>query len=125
MKQIMTNEATAAKRVMVFPLVVDATDGLTSEVGEAAGQPQYSIDGGANWVNTGGTLTGGTNGAYQVQLSQAEVNQAVGTSIIGRYKSENTAEARAIPIQVVGYDPGAALSTSDFHMKWLSTQPAG
>lgn len=101
---ILTNESTAAARIMSFPLVVDATDGLTPETGEAAGQPQYSVDGGQNWTNTNGTLVGGTNGAYEVQLTQAEVNQTAGTMLLGRYKSAATAEARAVPIQVVSLD---------------------
>ena len=92
---------------MVFPLVVDAADGITTETGEAGGQPQVSYDGGANWANTTGVLTGGTNGSYQVQLTADEVNQSVGTNILGRYKSIRTAEARAIPIQIVAFDPHA------------------
>jgi hypothetical protein len=87
---------------------VDATDGITPETGESGGQPQYSIDGGANWSNTGATLTGGVNGAYQVQLAQTEVNQTVGTGILLRYKSAATAEARGVPIQVIPWDLFAA-----------------
>ena len=107
MQLIKANEAIEGRRKMVFPLVVDAADGITAETGEAGGQPQYSLDGGANWANTTNTLTGGTNGTYQVQLTTDEVNQSVGTNILGRYKSIRTAEARAIPIQIVAFDPHA------------------
>ena len=107
MQLIKANEATEGRRKMVFPLVVDAADGITTETGEAGGQPQVSYDGGANWANTTGVLTGGTNGSYQVQLTADEVNQSVGTNILGRYKSIRTAEARAIPIQIVAFDPHA------------------
>lgn len=106
--EIKQNESDAAERMMLFPLVVDATDGLTVEVGEAGGQPQYTIDGGQNWVNTNGVLVGGTNGAYQVQLTQAEVNQTYGITMLGRYKSAATAEARSIPIRIVAPDPFSA-----------------
>lgn len=105
MQPVKVNEATAGRRIMVFPLVVDATDGLTPETGESGGQPQRSTDGGANWNNTNHTLTGGMNGSYQVQLDQAEVNLGPGTVTLGRYKSANTAEARAIPILSVPWDP--------------------
>jgi len=94
------NEAEAARRIMHFPLLVDDSDGLSPETEEAGGQPQYSLDGGNTWTDTTNLLTGGTNGAYQVQLTQAETNlAAVGQIMLGRYKSANTAEARAVPIQ--------------------------
>lgn len=107
MQLIKANEATEGRRKMVFPLVVDAADGITTETGEAGGQPQISYDGGANWANTTNVLTGGTNGSYQVQLTADEVNYQPGVNIIGRYKSIRTAEARAIPIQIVAFDPNA------------------
>ena len=106
MQPMLKNEATAAKRVMYFPLVVDVDDAVTPETGEVGGQPQYSVDGGATWTNTSGVLAGGVNGAYLVQLTQAETNAgAAGNVLLGRYVSANTLEARAIPIHLVSYDP--------------------
>lgn len=106
MQLMQKNEATAAKRVMYFPLVVNVDDAVTPATGEAGGQPQYSVDGGATWTNTDGVLAGGVNGAYWVQLTQAETNAgAAGNVLLGRYASANTCEARAIPIHLVSYDP--------------------
>lgn len=97
------NEATAAQRRVYFHLV-DATDGLTAETGEAGGQPQISSDGGA-WTNTGiGTLSAIGNGRYYADLTQAAV-QTAGTQIETRYKSANTAECPGDSVQVVAFDP--------------------
>lgn len=82
------SEATAARRR--FPLyLVDATDGITPETGESAGQPQISKAGGA-WANTTATLTAIGNGAYYVELTATELNTLGMIQV--RYKSANTAE---------------------------------
>lgn len=88
--RVAKNEATAARRRAYF-FLVDATDGITPETGEAGGQPQVSVDGGA-WTNTGiGTLTAIGNGQYYADLTQALVN--VDDAVIRtRYKSSATAE---------------------------------
>lgn len=88
---IKTNEATAARRRVYFHCV-DATDGITPETEEAAGQPQISVDG-ASWTNTGiGTLIAIGNGRYYADITQATVDVA-NAVICTRYKSANTAEA--------------------------------
>ncbi len=72
--------------------LVDATDGLTVESGEAGGQPQISISG-ANYINTNDTLnaiSSGTNGSYYIILTVAEV-ATPGPHLV-RYKSANTVE---------------------------------
>lgn len=94
------SEATAARR-RVFVHLVDATDGLTPETGEAGGQPQLSKNGAA-FGNTTATLTAIGNGAYYVELTAAELDTAGGAIV--RYKSANTAEAQAL-CQVVAFDP--------------------
>jgi hypothetical protein len=100
------NEATAAQRRVYFHLV-DATDGITAETGEAGGQPQISSDGGA-WTNTGiGTLSAIGNGRYYADLTQTAV-QTAGTQIETRYKSANTAECPGDSVQVVAFDPNDA-----------------
>lgn len=99
---VQVSEATAAYRRMYFHCV-DATDGLAPETGEAAGQPQYSLNGAA-WGNTTNTLTAIGNGRYYVELVAATEINAVGI-IEGRYKSANTAESIGTTLQVVPYDP--------------------
>ena len=99
MIEIQYAEPTAALRRMFFQLV-DATDGLTPETGEAGGQPQISIAGAA-WANSTNTLTAIGNGRYYVQLTEAEVTQDIRTVIEGRYKSANTAEGVATTVQIV------------------------
>jgi hypothetical protein len=94
------SEGTAAERR--FPLyLVDATDGLTAETGEAAGQPQISKNGGA-FSNTSATLTAVGNGSYYVELTAGELDTLGMIQV--RYKSANTAEFSA-PARVVAYDP--------------------
>lgn len=93
------SEATAARRRVVL-FLVDATDGITAETGEAGGQPQLS-KAGAAWANTTATLTAIGNGAYYVELTAAELD-TLGTGAV-RYKSANTAEAN-VPIQVLAAD---------------------
>ncbi len=102
-KLVYANESTAAKRRVYFHLV-DATDGITAETGEAGGQPQVSSDGGA-WTNTGiGTLSAIGNGRYYADLTQTLVATA-GTMIETRYKSANTAESPGESVQVVAFNP--------------------
>jgi hypothetical protein len=82
------SEGTAARRR--FPVyLVDATDGITPETGEAAGQPQIS-KAGAAWGNTTATLSAIGNGAYYVELTAAELDTLGSFQV--RYKSANTAE---------------------------------
>src|SRR5688572_4453002 len=73
-----------------FPVyLVDATDGITPETGEAGGQPQVSKNGGA-FVNTAGLLVAVGNGAYYVELTAVELDSL--GSVTVRYKSAATAE---------------------------------
>jgi len=103
MRIVFANESTASRRRVFFQLV-DATDGITPETGEAGGQPQVSSDGAA-WTNTGiGTLTSVGNGRYYADLTQTLVATA-GTQIETRYKSANTAECPGDSVQVVAYNP--------------------
>lgn len=82
------SDSTASRR-RFYLYLVDATDGITPETGEAAGQPQVSKAGGA-WANTTATLTAVGNGAYYVELSTTELNTLGALAV--RYKSANTAE---------------------------------
>lgn len=103
---VLANTATAAYRRCYFDCR-DATDGITAETGEAAGQPQISTNGGA-WTNTGiGTLSAIGNGRYYADLTQAAVATA-GDVIETRYKSANTAETPGDSFQVVAFDPNDA-----------------
>ena len=99
LKPVVAGETVAAKRRVYFHLV-DVTDGITPETGEATGQPQISTNGAA-WTNTGiGTLTAIGNGRYYADLTEA----AVGTAedhIETRYKSVNTAECPGDSVLVV------------------------
>lgn len=119
------SEATAARRR--FPLyLVDATDGITAETGEAAGQPQVSKNGAA-WGNTTATLTAVGNGKYYVELTAAELSDAGAISV--RYKSANTAEFSAdAPVAVFNTQTatptvnatqwaGSATATDDIALK--------
>jgi hypothetical protein len=101
---IFANQSTDANR-RVYCQLVDATDGMTPETGEAGGQPQVSTNGGA-WTDTGiGTLTHIGNGRYYADLTQALVATAE-TWISVRYKSANTAEGICTSAHVVAFDPG-------------------
>lgn len=106
------SEATAARRRVPIHCA-DATDGITPETGEAAGQPQVSKNGGA-WANTSATLVAIGNGAYYVELTATELN-TIGLIQV-RYKSANTAEYQ-IDGFVFSYDPydaaGLGLSRLD------------
>ena len=99
---VQQSEVTAAYRRMYFHCV-DATDGITAEVGENGGQPQYSLNGGA-WGNTTNVLVAIGNGRYYVEMVAATEVNALGI-IEGRYKSANTAESVGATLQVVPYDP--------------------
>jgi hypothetical protein len=100
---VTANEATAAQRRVYFHCV-DATDGITPETGEAAGQPQISTNGAA-FTNTGiGTLTHLGNGRYYADITQAAVATA-GDWIETRYKSANTAESIGTSVHVWAIDP--------------------
>lgn len=106
MRLMLANQATAAKRRVYFQLV-DVTDGMTPETGEADGQPQISTDGGA-WTDTGiGVLVAIGNGRYYAELTQSAVD-TTGRVIETRYKSANTAEAVGDSVQVVAFDPDDA-----------------
>ena len=98
---VLKNEATAARRRVYFHCV-DATDGITPEIGEAGGQPEISIDG-AGWTSAGaviGVLVAIGNGRYYATLSQAAVN--LDDAVIStRYKSANTAESIGSTVQVL------------------------
>ena len=110
--QFLQSQGTAARRRVPLHLV-DATDGITPETGEAAGQPQLSKNGAA-FANTTATLTAIANGAYYVELTAAELDTA-GFAVI-RYKSANTAEAQ-VAIAVVPQLAEQAMASY--------TQPAG
>lgn len=105
--QLQQSESTAARRRVFFHLV-DATDGMTPETGEAAGQPQISTNGGS-FSNTSATLTAIGNGRYYVELTSGELGTLGNVQL--RYKSGNTAEAVA-SAQVVLFDPFSASAGS-------------
>lgn len=89
--------------------LVDAADGITPETGEAGGQPQLSVNGGA-WTNTSATLTAVGNGTYYVQLTTSELS-ALGRIMV-RYKSANTAEFSTVAdvVPLLGYAAGTAIT---------------
>ena len=100
---VLANQAIATKRRVYFDLR-DATDGITPETGEAAGQPEISTNGGA-FTDTGiGTLTHIGNGRYFADPTQAAVATA-GDVIETRFKSANTAESPGDTLQIVAFDP--------------------
>lgn len=100
MQLMWISETDQSLRRVYFHLV-DATDGLTAELGEAGGQPQLSLNGAA-WANSSGTLVAIGNGEYYLDLSVAEI--ASPGVISYRYKSANTAEFQD-KIQLVSFDP--------------------
>lgn len=118
MSLFVQSEGTAARRR--FPLyLVDATDGLTPETGEAGGQPQISKAGGA-FTNTSATLTAVGNGSYYVELTATELDTLGMIQV--RYKSANTAEF-SLPGSVVAAN---LMGTPDVNVAQLggSTQSA-
>lgn len=120
MQQFKLSESTAARR-RVYIHCVDATDGITPETGEAAGQPQISKNGAA-FGDTSATLTAIGNGSYYVELTTGELDTL--GYILVRYKSANTAEAQVL-CQVVAYDPfdaaGLGLTRLDAAISTRST----
>lgn len=94
-----------AERRRVYFHLVDATDGITAETGEAGGQPKISKNGNPP-ANTTNTLTSvdQTNlpGLYYMELTGAELDTY--GFIVVRYKSANVAEYQVIG-QVLDYDP--------------------
>lgn len=100
MQQLLKSDTTAAQRRIPIHLV-DATDGITPEPGEATGQPQIAKNGGA-FANTTNTLVAIGNGAYYVELTATEIDTL--GFIVVRYKSAATAEAQ-VSAQVVAFNP--------------------
>lgn len=96
---------TGGAKTRVYFFLVDATDYVTPETGEAGGQPQISTDGAA-WTNTGiGTLTHIGTGRYYADLTTAAVASGAPKTILARYKSSNTAEAIGTSYIVTVNDP--------------------
>lgn len=83
---------------------VDSTDGITPETGEAGGQPQISIDGGAFTASGIGTLASIGNGRYYADLSDSTVSVA-GRRVLTRYKSANTTETVGTSFLVTEFNP--------------------
>lgn len=99
---VVAGEVNVAQRRVYF-MLVDVTDGITPETGEAGGQPQISSDGAA-WTNVGiGVLVAIGNGRYYADLTAAAVASA-GTTIETRYKSANTAECPGDTVRVINVD---------------------
>lgn len=88
MQEFQILEPIATRRLFFF-FLVDATDGITPENGEAGGQPQISTNGAA-FGNTIDTLNLIGNGAYYITLDPSEID-TLGWILV-RYKSANTAE---------------------------------
>ncbi len=89
----------------VYLHLVDATDGITPETGEAGGRTKVSINGAApsNSVNTIQAIdTTDQPGTYYLELSPIELKDPGFVSV--RYKSANTAEFVDI-VQVIAFDP--------------------
>jgi len=107
---IVANESTATLRRIYF-FCVDATDGITPELGEAAGQPQLSVSAGA-WANSSNTLVAIGSGHYYLELTQTEVNIAVQSVIRTRYKSANTIETEGSTAQIFSATPTDFASTA-------------
>ena len=110
-RQIQVSEAAAARRRVYFHCV-DATDGITAELGEVGGQPETSIDGAA-WVGAAsiGVLVAIGNGRYYAEVAVVTVN-AAGRLIETRYKSAATAESVGDSLEVVNHDPVTTLATA-------------
>ena len=106
--QLLRKDEPVAGRRRAYFFLVDATDGITPELGEAGGQPQISKNG-AGFVNTAATLVSIGNGSYYCILSTGEVD-TVGLLLV-RYKSANTAEFQSL-CQVIGEPKWT-------HSKWL------
>ena len=87
---IKRTETVAARKRVYFRLELLATGGPANA--EGGGQPQVSINGGA-WANTVNTLVLVGNGAYYLQLDDAEFDYDSLTSLLFRYSSANVFEA--------------------------------
>ena len=102
-RTIRRNEAAAVKRRLYF-IPRDVTDGVTAELGEAGGQPEVSVDGGAFAGNGSiGTLQHISDGHYYAEVAQAVVDVNAGL-VRGRFKSANTTETAAENALDVGGD---------------------
>lgn len=114
--RLITAGTTDAEKKRVYFHLVDVSDGMTPETGEAGGQPQISIDGAA-WTNTGiGTLAAIGNGRYYATLTDL-VLATEGVSIETRYKSANTAECPGDSVRVTAFDLDSADSgASNIHV---------
>ena len=123
MQIVQQNESDAAER-RIFLFVVDATDGITGEGGEAGGTAEIVLPGATALVDAG-TLNGiGTIGHYFVEPVQA----SFGTLGISRLRYKSTAAAEAFAdIQVVAYDPfdGSAFGLARLDDTISSRQPSG
>lgn len=104
MRLVQNAEPDAARRRMFFD-VRDEGDGITPETGEAGGQPQISIDGGAFSATGIGALNAIGNGRYFADVDPTVL--ITGRTIEGRYRRVGTtAETPAEDsFVVVGYDP--------------------
>ena len=87
----------------VFFHLVDATDGITPEAGEAGGTPTISINGRtpANTVNTLQAVDA-SKGDYYLELSTTEI--VTPRHLLLHYKSAETAHF-AQQVQVMAFDP--------------------
>lgn len=99
MQMIRQSEAAATLRY-VYLFLVDATDGITPETGEAGGQPQLSKNGAALSATTN-TLVAIGNGGYYLELAVSEVD--ILGWILVRYKSANTAEFQTL-VQIIAQE---------------------
>jgi hypothetical protein len=91
------------ERRRVFFHLVDATDGITPEAGEAGGRPTISFNGRtpANTINTL-VAVDASKGDYYLELSTAEiVNPGL---LLIHYKSADTAHF-AQECQIMAFDP--------------------
>jgi len=91
--QIFERSEPTAELRRFYVFLVDATDGITPEVGEAGGQPEYSVNG-AGFGNTTAVLVAIGNGSYYVELTTGELSTR--GKILVRYKSAETAEFQDI-----------------------------
>ncbi len=104
MQYIQVNENDRIKRRIYFHLV-DATDGITPEIGEAGGRAKISLNGNTPTTSINSLVAiDSTNqpGTYYLELDPSEI-QFPGI-VVARYKSGNTAEFVALG-QVMAFDP--------------------
>lgn len=121
MRLVLASEANAARRRVYFDL--RGSDGISPATGEAGGQPQVSIDGGA-WTATGiGVLAAIGNGRYYADLTTDTISTA-GRVIESRFKSATTAECPGDSVQVIGFDPALNTAVADATGR-IKLMPAG